>query len=352
MSQAEKKRKHRNIPIFIPHLGCPNQCVFCNQHSISGCGDFHEEQVRAQIEQGLARITADASDVEIAFFGGSFTGIDRALMCRLLSLAREYVERGRVGGVRVSTRPDYISDEILNLLAEAHVHHIELGLQSMDERVLLAARRNHTVKDAELACKKIVSRGFSLTGQMMIGLPEASPESEMMTAKKICELGAESARIYPTVVFRDTPLCEMTERGEYTPLSLFEAVSRSANAYEILEEAGVSCIRIGLCATDELFSGEHVLAGPTHPALGELVMSEAYYRRIVRYLTEEDLLGTQVVLEVPKRELSRAVGPHRENVLRVYQGTGTRIVRIKGVVELDRMRAYRYTQEHPRSGGS
>lgn len=352
MKLMASERKHRNVPIFIPHLGCPNQCVFCNQHSISGCHEFHEEQVREQIERELSRIASDATEVEIAFFGGSFTGIDRALMCRLLSLAKGYVESGRVGGVRVSTRPDYISDEILDLLADAHVHHIELGLQSMDERVLLAARRNHTVRDAELACQKIVSRGFSLTGQMMIGLPEASPESEMMTARRICELGAQSARIYPTVVFRNTPLCEMAERGEYIPLSLFEAVKRSANAYEIFEDAGVACIRIGLCASEALFSEEHVFAGPVHPALGELVMSEAYYRRIVRYLSEEELLGEQIVLEVPRRELSRAIGPHRENVLRVHQSTKTRIVRIKGVVELDRMRAYRHIQKYPRSGGS
>ncbi len=336
--------RHRNIPIFIPHLGCPNQCVFCNQRSISGCREFKEEQAEALIEAGLSHVEgADAAQTEIAFFGGSFTGIDRSLMCRLLRLAKRYVDDGRVGGIRISTRPDYISDEILELLADASVHHIELGLQSMDDRVLVAARRGHTAEDAERACRAIVARGFTLTGQMMIGLPGATPESEADTARRICELGAESARIYPTVVFYDTPLCEMAMRGEYVPLSLRDAVVRAANAYEIFEEAGVTCIRIGLCATEDLASPAQVFAGPNHPALGEMVMSEAYYRCLVRYLDEASLLGEEIILEVPSRQLSRAIGQHRENVKRLFSETGTRVLRVKGVDRAERIYAYRKT---------
>jgi histone acetyltransferase (RNA polymerase elongator complex component) len=332
--------RHRNIPIFIPHLGCPNQCVFCNQRSISGCMEFHEESVREQIERGLSRLTRETQEIEIAFFGGSFTGIDRGLMQRLLHLAKAYVDLGRVSGIRISTRPDYISDEILDLLEASSVHHIELGLQSMDDRVLTATRRGHTAADAERACRAIVARGFSLTGQMMIGLPASTAESERMTARRICELGAESARIYPTVVFYDTPLCEMAMRGEYEPLTLRDAVVRAADAYEIFDAADVTCIRIGLCATEELSSDAHVYAGPNHPALGELVMSEAYYRRMLCRLEAQGLLGEKILVEVPRRELSRAIGQHRENIARLYEQTGTRVLRIRGA-EHGEIRAYK-----------
>jgi len=333
--------RHRNIPIFIPHLGCPNQCVFCNQRSISGCKEFYEERVQDLIEEELTRVRANPEDIDVAFFGGSFTGIDRSLMRRLLALASGYIDAGRVGGIRLSTRPDYISEEILDLLAHYGVRHIELGLQSMDDRVLAATRRGHTALDAEDACRAIVERGFSLTGQMMIGLPEATAESEMMTARSICALGAESARIYPTVVFHGTPLCEMTVRGEYTPLSVEEAVVRSASVCEIFEAADVSCIRIGLCATEELASPAQVYAGPNHPALGEMVLAEVYFRRTVRFLEAQKLLGTEIVLEVPEKEVSRAVGYRRENLRRLYEETGTRVVSVKGVPALTEMRAYR-----------
>ena len=336
---------HRNIPVFIPHLGCPNQCVFCNQRSISGCREFCLGDVRRIIDEGLARIDAQA-ETEIAFFGGSFTGIDRGLMIDLLEIAQEYVRRGLVSGIRLSTRPDYISEEILDILSSYAVSNVELGLQSMSDEVLAATRRGHTARDAEFACRAIVERGFALTGQMMIGLPGASPESEVRTAERICELGATFARIYPTVVFLDTPLCEMAKCGTYTPLSVDEAVIRSANAYEVFLRAGVSCIRIGLCATEELISPQFVYAGPNHPALGELVMSEVYYRNTVSFLKSNTLLGKDIVLEVPTRELSRAVGQHRRNIERLHLETGTHVLRVRGRADIDRINAYVPCERH------
>ena len=330
---------HRNIPIFIPHLGCPNQCVFCNQRSISGCKSFCPEDVKEQIEAALSTECGER-DTEIAFFGGSFTGIDRDLMLRLLDIAQGYVDKGRVSGIRFSTRPDYISSEILDLLSAYTVKNIELGLQSMDDRVLAASRRGHTARDAEWACREIVARKIPLTGQMMIGLPKSDPESEIDTAQRIVSLGASFARIYPTVVFFDTPLCDMARRGEYTPLPLEEAVTRAANAYEVFLNADVSCLRIGLCASEELVSEDFVFAGPNHPALGELVMSEVYYRKILAFLKSNSLLGKEIVLEVPVRELSRAIGQHRQNVERLLLETQTRVVRVKGVSDKDRIFAY------------
>jgi histone acetyltransferase (RNA polymerase elongator complex component) len=320
---------HRNIPIFIPHLGCPNQCVFCNQRSISGCREFEEREVAGQIEAALSTIPVGV-DTEIAFFGGSFTGIDRDLMIRLLETAERYVTAGRVQSIRLSTRPDYISSEILGILARYTVRVIELGLQSMDDAVLRACQRGHTAEQAEYACRAVVDAGFGLVGQMMIGLPGADAASEIYTAERIVALGAEAARIYPTVVFYHTPLCEMTQRGDYTPLTVNEAVLRSASVLRVFEEARVPCIRIGLCATEELISPEAVLAGPNHPALGELVWNEYYYREIVALLQRKSLLGKDVILTAPKAEISKLVGQKRCNINRLLRETDTRVKKIVG----------------------
>lgn len=319
--------RHRNIPIFIPHLGCPHQCVFCNQRSISGCEGFVEEDVKGQIDTALSTISG-GEEVEIAFFGGSFTGIDRALMLRLLDTAQEYVDRGAVSSIRLSTRPDYIDGEILNILSNFSVRNIELGLQSMDDGVLAATQRGHTSKDAERACRLIVDAGFSLTGQMMIGLPKSDLESEILTAKAICELGASAVRIYPTVVFYQTPLCQMAERGEYIPLTIREAVERCAAVLRVFEERGVPCIRLGLCATEALVSEESVYAGPNHPALGELVLSECRYLELVGLLEKKSLFGERVILHVPSKQISQVVGHGRRNIKRLQEECGVSVLRI------------------------
>lgn len=320
--------RHCNIPIFIPHLGCPNQCVFCNQRSISGCHGFCEENVKSQIEEALSTLTKE-DEVEIAFFGGSFTGIERDLMIRLLETAEEFVRDGRVGAIRLSTRPDYIDGEILQILSRYTVKEIELGLQSMDDEVLLASKRGHSADDARCACRTIKEAGFGLVGQMMIGLPRSTREREIMTARAIVEAGADAVRIYPTVVFYGTPLCDMAKSGDYEPLTIEEAVSRSADVLEIFESAQIPCRRLGLCATEELVSEQAVYAGPNHPALGEMVLGELSYRRIYAFLKERGLLGTEVLVEVPMREVSRAVGYKRANIDRFYKESRTR-VRVRG----------------------
>lgn len=320
---------HRNIPIFIPHLGCPNQCVFCNQRSISGCQCFREETVRERISTALATIPS-SYETEIAFFGGSFTGIDRDLMIRLLETAQDFVRAGRVASIRLSTRPDYISDEILEILSRYSVSVIELGLQSMDDKVLAACRRGHTKEQAIEACRAVVNAGFDLVGQMMIGLPSATPASEIETARTICELGATAARIYPTVVFYDTPLAEMTANGEYVPLTQEDAVRRSAEVLRVLLTRGIPCIRIGLCSSEELADRDKVMAGANHPALGELVWNEYCYGELVEALRAADLLGRSVVLEIPEGDISKVVGQHRSNIQRLLRETDTRVQKIVG----------------------
>ena len=327
--------RHVNIPVFIPHLGCPNQCVFCNQRSISEHQSFSEEGVREEIEQVLSTLVPE-DEAEIAFFGGSFTGIDRGLMCRLLDLAQTYVKEGRVASIRLSTRPDYINAEILSILSRYSVKTIELGLQSMDDAVLLACRRGHTAREAEVACRAVVAAGFSLVGQMMIGLPGATPESEMQTAQKICDLGASAVRIYPTVVFYDTPLCEMTQHGLYAPLSVKEAVERTAPVLQLFRARAIPCIRVGLCATESLTSPEAVLAGPNHPALGEMILGECLYQKVKEKVLQSGLEGQRIILEVPPRELSATVGQHRCNIEKLQRETGAtvhRVVACEGIAE-------------------
>ena len=336
--------RHVNIPVFIPHLGCPNQCVFCNQRAISEHKDFSEAGVRDEIEQVLSTLRPE-DEAEIAFFGGSFTGIDRDLMCRLLDMAQAYVTEGRVKSIRLSTRPDYINDEILSILARYSVKTIELGLQSMDDAVLLACRRGHTAAQAEQACRAVVNAGFELVGQMMIGLPGADPESEIKTAEKICNLGASAARIYPTVVFYDTPLCEMAQHGEYVPLSVDEAVERTAPVLQLFRARALPCIRVGLCATESLTSPEAVYAGPNHPALGEMILGECLYEKVKEKVLQAGLEQKGIILEVPPRELSATVGQHRRNIKKLQRETGVNVHRVVACEGLAECRVLPHSQK-------
>ena len=310
---------HANIPVFIPHLGCGNQCVFCNQRSISGVTEFDKENVKNIIEDALQTVDKD-TEVEIAFFGGSFTGIDRDLMIYLLEVAESYVRDGRVKSIRCSTRPDYINDEILDILERYSVRVIELGLQSSDEDVLLATKRGHDFNAERNACRLIVERGFTLVGQMMIGLPMSTPEKEIATAEFIISTGALAARIYPTVVFRETELCAMAEVGAYQPLSVDEAVKRTAAVMKMFLDAGVDVIRIGLHSSENLQNEKTYYAGPNHPALGELVINEIYYGLIVDELCKlEKKEINDVKISVGKGMLSKAIGQRKKNLRRLKE---------------------------------
>lgn len=308
--------RHINIPIFIPHLGCPNACVFCNQRSISGKNRFDPARVEAEIEASLSTAGAD-DQVEIAFFGGSFTGIDRDLMTDLLARAERYVKEGRVLGIRLSTRPDYIDREVLEILSRYSVKTVELGLQSMDDGVLAASKRGHTAAQAVAACRLIKQYGFSLIGQMMIGLPASDTEKEVGTARALCELGVDGVRVYPTVVFEETELCEMAKSGEYSMLTLEDAVFRTKEVLKVFDEHNVPCIRVGLCASENLAS-DKVYGGANHSAIGELAMGEIYYERMCRLLERcGDVTGKTVVFYVARGAVSRAVGQKRKNVERI-----------------------------------
>ena len=314
--------RHVNIPVFIPHLGCPNNCVFCDQRKISGCISFDESGVENEIKQALSTLSPE-DDVEIAFFGGSFTGIDRDLMLRLLEISDKFVASGKVNRVRCSTRPDYIDNEILKILRLHHVETIELGIQSVSDSVLFASKRGHTAERTREACRAVKEYGFKLIGQMMIGLPDSILADEIETAREICSLGADGARVYPTVVFADTELAEMSADGRYIPLTTEEAIERTASVLDVFDRAGVPVIRVGLCAGENLSSPESVVGGANHPALGELAMGELTYRRICEMadeaLSKTDGSGKTMTVQVPCGATSRAVGQKKRNILRLNE---------------------------------
>lgn len=321
--------RHINIPIFIPHMGCPNMCVFCNQRSISGRMSFDISRVKNEIEEALSTTKID-DDIEIAFFGGSFTGIDRELMISLLSLAQGYIDDGRVSSIRLSTRPDYIDSEILDILASYSVKTIELGLQSMDDEVLEETKRGHTSLSAENACKLIKERGFSLIGQMMIGLPSSTLEKEIYTAKKICEFNADGARIYPTVVFYETELCEMMQSGVYLPLSNEEAVERTKEALKVFVANDVPCIRVGLQSGENLSDASLVAGGANHSAIGELSMSALYLDKICEYIDAHapEKMPEKITIYCPKGDISKIVGQKRKNMQKIYEKYGIKSAKV------------------------
>jgi len=321
-------RGHKNVPIFIPHMGCPHCCVFCDQRTISGHTTFEVEAVEAQIEAALRTIPQGYKN-EIAYFGGSFTAIGRSLMIRLLDVAERFVREGRVSGIRFSTRPDAVGEDVLDLLSSYTVSAIELGLQSMDDEVLLRCKRGHTAKQAEDACRRIVARGYPLVGQMMLGLPGSTSESERNTAERICALGASAARVYPTVVFEATALAVMMRNGQYVPLSLEEAVERAADVSEIFLNHGVEILRVGLCASEGL-SSEAAIGGAYHPAMGELAYGALFYRRMSALLetSGQEWAGKTPAFLVPRGKISQAIGQHRANVERLKDTFGLSCVKV------------------------
>lgn len=321
-------KKHINIPVFIPHLGCPNMCVFCNQRSISGTVEYRREDAAREIEKGLSTASPE-QDVQIAFFGGSFTGIDRDEMIYLLETGYGYVKSRKASSIRLSTRPDYIDEEILDILSRYGVKTIELGLQSMNDMVLSASKRGHDAETGRNACRMIKARGFELIGQMMIGLPLSTEADEIYTAREICALGADGARIYPTVVFLETELADMARRGEYEPLSVDEAASRCASALEVFSDAGVKVIRIGLQSGEALVCGRGIYEkSEYHEAIGELCRGELFRRKFDRTPEMKNYSGKILKIAVNPKSVSRAAGLSASNKAYLKDKYGIRDMKI------------------------
>ena len=265
--------------VFVPHLGCPNDCVFCNQRAIAGVTvPASPEDVRIAAER-VRR--SGAANAEIAFFGGSFTAIERGYMRSLLEAASAELKKGGFSGIRLSTRPDCVDGEVLADLKAAGVTVIELGAQSMRDEVLAQSGRGHTADDTRRAAELIRSHGIRLGLQMMTGLPGDDDEGAIYTANELVKLAPECVRIYPTVVLKNTALARMYERGEYAPQTVEEAVALCVRLVSVFDAAGVKVIRLGLQHTESCESD--VVAGAWHPAFGELVYGELKYQDMRRY---------------------------------------------------------------------
>ncbi len=312
-------KKEYIIPIFVPHLGCPNKCVFCNQTKITG----KQKQVTAEeakkiIDEYLSNFKDKENKVEIAFFGGSFTAIDENIQNELLEVAYEYVKKGLADSIRISTRPDYITKDILKRLKKYKVKTIELGVQSTNNYVLARAQRGHTFEDIKKASKLIRFYGFNLGHQMMVGLPESTALDEVNTAKDLIKLKPKIVRIYPVLVIKDTQLEEDYRNGEYEPLSVTQAVERCAEIADMFNKKKISIIRIGLQNTNEITDPEketsQVVAGPYHPAFRQLVEGRLWYNAIVSQIKKCNTKVKVVEIKANPEDVNNIIGHKKENI--------------------------------------
>ncbi len=307
--------KHANVALFVPHNGCPHQCSFCNQKSITGrAKQPSPADVRAAAERASETLGPGCS-AELAFFGGSFTAVEPTYMVSLLEAARPYVESGLFSGIRISTRPDCVGRNVLSLLWAYGVRSIELGAQSMREDVLYLNRRGHTARDVEEASARIRDMGFSLGLQMMTGLYGDDAEGARYTARKLAELHPDTVRIYPTVVMKDTELGRLYQEGGYIPMGLEETIPLCAELLSFFESRGIRVIRLGLHDTPEL--KRDMLAGAYHPALRELCESYLFLDRMLSALKErlpKRGVSAPVRVAVNPKVISKALGQKRQNL--------------------------------------
>lgn len=304
--------KHINIALFIPDEGCPHRCSFCNQKTITGTGKRPEPvDVISACETALNG-KKDVSGGEIAFFGGSFTAIERGYMLSLLKCAKSYIDRGLFKGIRISTRPDCVDDSVLTLLKEYKVTSIELGCQSMDDEVLFLNERGHTAAQCESACCLVRKYGFELGVQMMTGLFGDTDEKALETAEKLIALRPDTARIYPTVVLKNTALERLYAEGRYRAQTLEEAVALCSRLLKMFTQGGVKVIRLGLHSGGGV--EENYVAGAYHPAFREKCESRLYRENIEKLLSENGIQKGEATVFVSPRYLSQAKGQKKENI--------------------------------------
>lgn len=305
--------KPRNIiPVFVPHIGCPHDCAFCNQKKITQQEDVLDfTEIYQYIEKYIDYFSKN-KESQIAFYGGSFTGIPKEQMIQYLEIGKSFISDGRIDSLRLSTRPDFIDEEILEILLRYGVKTIELGVQSMDNEVLEANQRGHSAEDVVKAVNLIHEYNFELGLQMMIGLYRDSIESSFFSSKEIIKLNPNFVRIYPTLVLRDTYLEEMYKNGEYQPLDLKTAIIQLKKIIPLFYEADIPIIRIGLQPSDEIKEGGSVIAGPFHPGIRALVEEEIYYEKISRVLKTKGSMKS-VKITAPHSKLNYIVGTKGKN---------------------------------------
>ena len=297
--------RHYIIPIFIPELACPNRCIYCNQRYISGqINQPEKEEIIEKINTNLSTFKPPYK-AELAFFGGSFTGIEPHKQIEYLEIIQPYIKRGEIESIRISTRPDYINESILQTLKAYNVRTIELGAQSLCQDVLDYAQRGHRVEDVENASKLIIDSGFDLGLQMMIGLPKDSIEKSILSAEKIVSLGAKSTRIYPTLVIENTELANLYRKGDYIPLELDDAVIWAANIYKIFYNNNVRILRVGLHPSESLINKTELLAGAFHVSFRELVLTEIWKQELNQIPKDKT---KQLIITTHPKSKNHAIG--------------------------------------------
>ncbi len=330
-----KPLKHYNIPVFISHFGCPNSCVFCNQKKINGREtDVTAEDVVEIIEEYLESLPKE-SIKEVAFFGGTFTGISKSLQEEYLKTVKNYMDRGLIDGIRMSTRPDYISRDILEMLVRYNVTTIELGVQSMDSQVLRLSGRGYEPSEVYRASELIKEYGIKLGIQLMPGLPGSTYVTDLNSAREVLDIKPDMVRIYPTLVISGTAMEGMYRTGRFEPMTLEEAVERIVPIYALFEGAGINIIRVGLQPSDDLREDGVIIAGPFHPAFRELVEARIYGDFLERFQEEEE-----IVVEAHEKNISKITGIKKVNkvrfgrklIIRIDRGLSLREVRINGKV--------------------
>ena len=302
-----------NLPIFIPHLGCPHDCAFCNQRKITGVDtEITPEYVENRIETFFSTIADKDSMVEIAFFGGSFTAIPLEIQENFLKVAAKFSDR--ICGIRVSTRPDAINEEILALLKKYNVTEIELGAQSSDDTVLNLNNRGHLFSHTISASRLIKSFGIRLGLQMMVGMYGSSPEKDVKTAEDIIALKPDSTRIYPTLTLKGTVLEKFYLSGDYVPYDMETAVAVSATILSKFRENNITVLRIGL-HSEEGLNSDTVIAGPYHPAFGELAENRIWRNKIENNIMKTNLRDCELIINSSPREVSKVIGHKKCNYI-------------------------------------
>ncbi len=317
-------KKQYVIPVFVPHLGCPNNCVFCNQKSISGeTKMITKESLEETIKYYLSNFKDENTYKEVAFFGGSFTGIDIKIQEELLQTAYRYIKTKQIDAIRISTRPDYIDKPILKRLKKYGVKTIELGVQSANDYILARAGRGHKFEDVKKASKLIRRYGFNLGHQMMVGLPESTKLDEINTAKELIKLKPKMMRIYPVLVINNTPLEKEYIKGEYEPLTVNQAVERCKELVYLFNRKKIEIIRIGLQNTDTICNPSsqesQVVAGPFHPAFGQLVEGGIWYDSIVDKIKKFNTKVKEVEIKVNSSDVNNVIGHKKENITKLKE---------------------------------
>lgn len=303
--------RHANISVFVPHIGCPNRCSFCNQHTITGVQNAPDETtVHKAVKTAMASKNYCPKTTELAFFGGSFTAIDFDYMKRLLAAGYAHVAAGEVCGIRISTRPDAITKPILETLKQYGVTAIELGCQSLRDEVLRLNRRGHTAKDVQDASNLIRQYGFSLGHQMMTGLWGDDDNGAEYTAEEIIKIKPDTVRIYPTLVLQNTELERLMQQNKYAPQTLEQAVALTAKLLQKFENAGIRVIRTGLHSVEQ----NGFVAGPWHPAFGELCESRYLLNLLLQYIETHQIKKGKLTVLIPTGQLSKMVGQKRANL--------------------------------------